>query len=114
MPEKIMTRLLTLFGNKPIKRKCGAIEFETIKAAIEILNSAVDKCLPQYSRHDSAEKTKDGLDKRLKVVLHNNTSYAKYVSDLLAEHNICKIIQRKNTSTGKNLKCTQLLKNWTW
>lgn len=102
------------FGLIPFKYRGITITHELIKAAIEILNSASDKALPQNSRNAVKDKTPDGLDKRIKEILKTNLRTANIVSDVLKTAGIVTIISVLNPTTKRNIKGTKLLLEWTW
>jgi hypothetical protein len=39
---------------------------------------------------------------------------ANFISDILAESGIVKVIHIKNPNTGRTVKATQLKEEWTW
>jgi hypothetical protein len=85
-----------------------------IATTLEILNKEKSKTLPQNARHDNLEKTPDGLDKRLKIRMGNNTCRGHIVSDVLAEVGVVKLSKIKNINTGKLVNGTQLISNYSW
>lgn len=81
---------------------------------MEILNAEATKTLPQNCRNDVREKTPDGLDKRIKESLNTDLRTANIISDVLKLVGIVEIVQVINPQTGRLVKGTKLLQEWSW
>jgi len=114
MPHIIQEKLKSLFPKLPYRKRGIIITFDLLKVTIEILNDANDKTLPQNCRNEVAEKTPDGLDKKIKINLPTTQRTANIVSDVLKEKKVVKIILVQNKKTRRMIKGTRLLGNWTW
>jgi hypothetical protein len=112
--EKVCTKVETEFGQIPFKCRGIKIKKELIRATLEILNNEPSKRLPQNARNAIAEKTPDGLDKRIKLVLNDNLRTANIISDVLEAVGIVDVIIVKNPPTGRDVNGTQLRETWTW
>lgn len=95
--------------------RCRGIKIDQtlIATAMEILNSQPNKTLPQHSANAVAEKTRDGFDRRLKERL-GNLRRANIISDVLAKAEIVVVKTVLSQQTGRNVKGTTLLLEWTW
>ncbi|WP_010253578.1 hypothetical protein [Treponema primitia] len=118
IPANIRKLMLSKIGYLPIIIKLEksniTISEEIIMSAIELLNHETNKCLPQNCSHDGISKTKDGLDKELKLKLKTTFSYAKYVSDVLTEKGITEIIYVQSKYSHVKIKGIKLLDQWIW
>ena len=81
---------------------------------MEILNAEATKTLPQNCRNDVREKTPDGLDKRIKESLNTDLRTANIIYDVLKLVGIVEIVQVINPQTGRLVKGTKLLQEWSW
>jgi hypothetical protein len=98
----------------PFKLRGIIISELLIATTIEILNKEKSKMLPQNARHDNLEKTPDGLDKRLKKRIGNDTCRGHIVSDILAEVGVVRLLKVKNIKTGHLVNGTELISDYTW
>ena len=96
IPEELLKKILLKIEMKqneriPFKLRGIVISELLIASTLEILNPEKTKILPQNARHDNLEKTPDGLDKRLKIRMGNDTCRGHIVSDILAETGIVRL-----------------------
>lgn len=98
----------------PYKVRGIKIDFDLVKATIVVLNKADDNILPQNSRNASMRNTPDGLDKRVKKKLNSNLRTANIVSDELEKVGIVVVTKEKSPQTGRMVKHTKLLEEFTW
>jgi len=119
IPEELLKKITLKIEVKQKKR----LPFEVrgivisellIATTLEILNKEKSKLLPQNARHDNLEKTPDGLDKRLKIRMGNDTCRGHIISDILAEVGIVRLAKVRNIKTGKLVNGTQLILDYTW
>lgn len=119
IPEELLKKITLMIEVKQNKR----LPFEVrgivisellIATTLEILNSEKSKMLPQNARHDNLERTPDGLDKRLKIRMGNDTCRGHIISDILAEVGIIKLLKVRNIKTGKLVNGTQLISDFSW
>ncbi|MEH7178278.1 hypothetical protein [Neobacillus vireti] len=96
--------------------KCRGIKIthQLIQVTLECLNEEPSKTLPQNCRNDVRSRTPDGLDYRIKNRMGSDLRTANIISDILAEAGIVKITHIINPKTGRSIKASQLLKDWTW
>ena len=85
-----------------------------VEAAVEILNAAPDRTLAQHCRNATREHTPDGLDRRIKERLNDDTRTGNIISDVLEEAGVVKVCKIPNPATGRMIKATQLLEKWGW
>ena len=85
MPEKLLKKLLNLFERLPYRERGISINADLLRTTVELLNAVEGNILPQNCRNDIAERTPDGLDKRIKIALQSDTRTANIVSDELAK-----------------------------
>ena len=113
-----MTRVINLVGKNvkkvPFKHRGIMITHELIKTAIELLNAEPTKILPQNCRNDVRERTPDGLDRRIKESLDTDLRTGNIISEVLEKAGIVEVIQALNSRTGRSVKGTRLLVEWTW
>jgi cell envelope opacity-associated protein A len=102
------------FGDLPYKERGITITEELIITAIELLNSSEGKILPQNARNEVVDKTPYGLDKLIKLKLQTDTRTANIISDILEKKGIAKVTTIKNARTGRIIKATRLLDDFTW
>jgi hypothetical protein len=114
MPEKLLNKLLNLFERLPYMIRGIRINADLLRTTVEVLNAAEGKILPQNCRSDIAERTPDGLDRRVKIALQSDLRTADIVSDELAERGVVEVTTIENPATGRQIKATRLLKAWTW
>jgi hypothetical protein len=91
-----------------------SINRDLIKAAIVILNNSPQKTLPQNCRNDIRARTPDGLDLRIKEYLDTDLRTANIISDVLAEAGVVEVVTVMNPRTGRMIKTTKLLEDWSW
>ena len=82
---KIVEKLLNLFERLPYRERGISINADLLRTTVELLNAVEGNILPQNCRNDIAERTPDGLDKRIKIALQSDTRTANIVSDELAK-----------------------------
>jgi hypothetical protein len=114
IPPNLLNDAYNRIGGLPFKHRGIMINRELIKATMEILNAESNKSLPQNHRNVVWENTPDGLDKRIKESLNTDQRRANIISDVLEEAGIVEIIQVINPKTGRTVKGTKLLQEWTW
>ena len=114
MPEKLLKKLLNLFERLPYRERGISINADLLRTTVELLNAVEGNILPQNCKRNIAEKTPDGLDKRIKIALRSNTLTANIVSDELANKGVVEVTTIKNPNTGRQIKATRLHKEWTW
>jgi sugar phosphate isomerase/epimerase len=98
----------------PFRHRGIKITRELIRTAMELLNAEPTKTLPQNCRNAVRAETPDGLDRRIKESLNIDTRTANIVSDVLAQAGIVRIVRVRNPRTGRLVKGTQLLADWSW
>jgi hypothetical protein len=119
IPEELLKKITLMIEVKqnirlPFEVRGIVISELLIATTLEILNKEKSKTLPQNARHDNLEKTPDGLDKRLKIRIGNDTCRSHIVSDILAEVGIVRLIKVRNIKTGKLVNGTQLISDYSW
>lgn len=114
IPPKLLDDVCNRIGDHPYKYRGIIITRKLIRATMEILNAESNRTLPQNSRNAVRENTPDGLDKRIKESLNTNLRTGNIISDVLKEADIVEIIRVKNQKTGRIVKGTKLLQEWTW
>lgn len=102
------------FSTIPFKERGIYIKAQLIKAAMEILNSAENKTLPQNCRNDVRERTPDGLDRQIKEYLKSDLRTANIISDVLSNAGVVRIVSMESPLTKRSIKGTQLKTEWTW
>lgn len=85
-----------------------------IKATLKVLNEANNHTLPQNCRNASMEQTPDGLDKRVKKKMGTDLRTANIVSDELEKAGVAVVTKVENPHTGRMVKGTTLIKEFTW
>lgn len=98
----------------PFKLRGVTINSVLIEAAINVLHDSPEKTLPQNCRNDIRIRTPDGLDRRIKEYLNTDLRTANIISDVLAEAGIVEVIGVANPATGRHVKGTRLLDEWSW
>jgi hypothetical protein len=119
IPEELLSKIIlkieSTFGKRvPFELRGIVIGELLISATLEILNEEKTKTLPQNARHDNMKKTPDGLDKRLKIRMGNDTCRGHIISDLLAEVGVVNLLKVKNFKTGRLVNGTQVISDYTW
>ncbi len=114
IPQDLLDKILDKMGPVPFYYRKVKISKKLIKVTLEILNDAPSKTLPQNCKNDVRRKTPDGLDLRIKNSMDFDTRTANIISDVLADAGIVKVIQIINSRTGRSIKATHLLNDWTW
>jgi len=113
--DRICQQIARRHGPLPFKHDRGIrITRELIQAAVEILNAAPDRTLPQHCRNARREYTPDGLDRRIKERLDSDLRTANIISDILAEAGVVEVRNIPNPATGRMIKATKLLDKWRW
>lgn len=98
----------------PFKVRGIIINIKLIQAAMDILNDSQEKILPQNCRNALRSKTPDGMDRRIKEYLGTDLRTANIISDVLAEAGVVEVTTVLNPETGRHIKATRLLKEWSW
>jgi len=98
----------------PFRHRGILITQDLIRAAIEELNAAPNRVLPQNCRQLRKEDTPDGLDRRIKERLNTDLRTANIISDVLQEVGIAEVIRVRNPDTGRMIKATRLRDPWNW
>lgn len=113
--EELFGRIIQKLG-VTLPYHCRGIKItdELIKAAVESLNEAPAKWLLQNSRNEVRRRTPEGLDLEIKKKMDFDLRTANIISDILAEAGIVRIADVVNPKTGRKVKATQLLAEWTW
>lgn len=114
IPDKLLERICERVRPLPYKIRGIKVDRNLLKATLEILNSTPEKRLPQNCRNDIRSRTPDGLDRRIKEYLDVDTRTANIVSDVLAEAGAVRVIRVRNPKTGRSIKGTELIGEWTW
>jgi hypothetical protein len=119
IPDGLKKKILKKFEELPCEESSYnergiKINEELIVTTIEILNSSIDKILPQNCRNLSRNKTPFGLDRYIKEKLNNDTRRANIISDELAKKDIVQVTKRPNPKTGRSIKHTLLKNEWTY
>jgi hypothetical protein len=96
--------------------KCRGIPItrELVRTAMEILNAAPDRLLPQNCCNAKKENTEDGLDRRIKEKLQTGTRTANIISDVLADVGVVDVLKVRKPRTGRKIKATRLRQAWAW
>ncbi|WP_216638009.1 hypothetical protein [Bacillus sp. FJAT-29814] len=115
IPEELLERITEKLGI-PLPYHCRGIRItdKLIKVAVESLNDAPAKWLSQNCRNDVRSRTPEGLDLEIKKRMEFDLRTANIISDVLAEAGIVRISDTVNPQTGRKVKATQLLAEWTW
>lgn len=100
------------WGPLPFWYRGIRVNRELVEMTLQILGTAPEQTLPQNSRNASRVNTPDGLDRRLKEALNNDTRTANIISDVLASVGIVDIIDVYNPNTGRSVKGTRLRSDW--
>ena len=118
VPTDLLVRACSEIGKKvssiPFSYRGIRITHELIAATMTLLNSELNKTLPQNSRNAAVGSTPDGLDRRIKETLGTNLRTANIISDVFEKAGIVDIVQIENKSTGRIVKGTKLRDNWCW
>lgn len=119
IPEELLKKILSAIEMKqneqiPFKSRGIVISELLIVTTLELLNAEKLKTLPQNARHDNLKKTPDGLDKRLKMRMGNDTCRSHIISDILAEVGVVRLLKVRNIKTGKLVNGTQLNSEYSW
>lgn len=115
IPDELLGRIIEKLGvTLPYHHRGIKITDNLIKAAVESLNEAPVKWLPQNCRNDVRDRTPEGLDLEIKKKMDFDLRTANIISDILAEAGIVRIADVVNPITGRKVKATQLLMEWTW
>ncbi|MCM3768760.1 hypothetical protein [Neobacillus niacini] len=115
IPDELLGKIIEKLGVL-LPYHCRGIKItdKLIKAAVESLNDAPSKMLPQNCRNDARDKTPDGLDLEIKKRMDFDLRTANIISDVLAEAGIVRVTNAINPQTGRKVKATKLLAEWTW
>jgi hypothetical protein len=115
IPDELFGKIIEKLG-VPLPYHCRGIKItdKLIKAAVESLNEAPTKWLLQNSRNEVRRRTPEGLDLEIKKKMDFDLRTANIISDVLAETGIVRIADVVNPKTGRKVKATQLLMEWTW
>ena len=115
VPRELMNLVIERSGQSlPYNCRGIKITHQLIQVTLECLNEEPSKTLPQNCRNNIRSKTPDGLDYRIKNRMGSDLRTANIISDILAEAGIVKITHIINPKTGRRIKASQLLKDWTW
>jgi hypothetical protein len=119
IPPQILEQVCLIVNEKsgrtiPFSSRGITINRDLIETAMVVLNSSQGKTLPQNCRNDIRSRTPDGLDRRIKECLNMDTRTANIISDVLAEAGVVEIITVINPETGRWIKGTKLLDDWSW
>jgi hypothetical protein len=114
MPFEIYKTILNKFEQLPYKERGIKITQDLVMLTITLLNASEGKILPQNSRKDILEKTPYGLDRLIKEKLPTTQMTATIISDILKDKGIVKVVKIPNQKTGKMIKATVLLEEFTW
>lgn len=90
------------------------INLDLIEAALAVLNGGPQKNLTQNCRNDIRSRMSDGVDGRTKEYLYFDTRTTDIISDVLAEAGVVEIVEVVNPRTGRRIKGTRLLDEWSW
>ena len=112
--DRICDRMAKRHGPLPFKHRGIRITRDLIRAAAEILNATPDRTLPQHCRNARREYTPDGFDRRIKERLNDDTRTANIVSDVLEEAGVVEVLKVENPATGRMVKATKLVEEWSW
>ena len=112
--DRACERVERRYGPLPFRHRGIRITRKLIQAAIEILNDAPGRLLPQHCRNARREYTPDGLDRRIKERLDDDTRTANILSDILQDAGIVEVTKVSNPETGRMIKATRLLGEWAW
>ncbi len=101
---------------RPFPFHCRGIKVtqQLVIVTLECLNGAPANTFPQNCRNEVRSKTPEGLDLCIKNNMKFDTRTGNIISDILAEAGIVKVTTVTNQKTGRSIKATQLLKQWTW
>lgn len=114
VPENITKKVFDGLPNLPYRKRGIKIHQYLIQTTLKILNDAEDRTLPQNARNLSVQETPDGLDKRIKIKLGTDLRTANIVSDELEETGAVEVKKIKNPDTGRKIKATKLLEEFSW
>ena len=103
----------------PIPFPCRGIKITArlVAAAIEILNSAPNRTLPQNCRQPrkaDEPDAPDGLDRRIKERLKTHLRTANIISNVLETAGIVELVKAVNPSSGRIVNGTRLRPEWGW
>lgn len=110
--DEICTKIEIDKGRIPFKYRGIRITKDLVAVTLEILNEAKHNELPQNCRNQVADRTEDGLDRRIKERTQNNLRTANIISDVLADINVVRVFKSKNPKTGRLIKWTRSFVNW--
>lgn len=110
--DDICQRIAKRHGPLPFKHRGIEVTRELVRAAVEALNAAPDRTLPQNCRNARREYTPDGLERRIKERFNDDTRTANIVSDVLAGAGVVEVLKVENPETGRMIKATELLEAW--
>ncbi|WP_423800792.1 hypothetical protein [Neobacillus sp. SAB-20_R2A] len=115
IPVELLGKIVEKLGDS-LPYYCRGIRItdKLIQAAIESLNEAPSKTLPQNSRNAVKSKTPEGLDFSIKNKMDFDLRTANIISDVLADAGIVKITHILNPKSGRKVKATELKAEWTW
>ena len=115
IPDELLGKLISRIEHiLPYKCRGIMISKQLITITVESLNDVPSKTLPQNCRNESRNKTPEGLDLIIKNKMNFDTRTANIVSDVLAEAGVVEVTHVINPKTGRSIKATKLLKDWTW
>lgn len=109
IPNELLDEVEQRLPPLPFKERGISIDKALIRITLEILNDASGSILPQNCRNDIAERTPDGLDRRIKERTGSNLRTANIISDVLERVGIVKICKMKNFHSDRKVKATMLL-----
>ena len=113
--DRVCDLIAKRHGPLPFRHNRGIrITRKLVQAAVEILNAAPNRTLPQHCRNARREYTPDGLDRRIKERLNDDTRTANIISDVLAEAGVAEVLKVENPETGRMVKGTRLVEKWGW
>ncbi|WJH36920.1 hypothetical protein N6H14_15220 [Paenibacillus sp. CC-CFT747] len=118
LAEEVLDRAVAVISGSrpqfPFKLRGIKIDSELIRVTMGILNEAPGKALPQNCSNQVREKSKDGLDRRIKERRDSNLRTANIISDVLSEAGITEVYLDRNARTDRMIKHTKLLAEWVW
>lgn len=112
--DRACERVECRYGALPFRHRGIRITRKLMQAAIEILNDAPGRLLPQHCRNARRQYTPDGLDRRIKQRMDDDTRTANILSDILQDAGIAEVTKVSNPETGRMIKATRLLDGWAW
>jgi len=114
MPPHLLDRIVQSLGPLPRRYRGIAVSRELVRVTLEVLNAAPGRILPQNCRNAVAERTPDGLDRRVKEAMGTDLRTSNIVSDLLQEAGVVEVTGIVNDRTGRIVKATRLCGEWSW